>query len=209
MQDNKHLLYSICFWNVSHEFISLAHNYLSNTARQRHTAQRSLSSAHVLAIKTNKNANLAWTYVRKNCVSFGLISDSGWYAPAADCAGLCAEIRCHFSLMCLVSSVLLWQNSDSRVIERELNIDTDIVTRERWVHSSSIDSSAVVFSLEPTDALLYEPLQQHRLARETAPITWFAQARCSVLYFNDSVQFWQFDVMNLMFLVTKEVLLDN
>lgn len=98
-----------------------------------------------------KNVNLASANIWNNSVSFGMTSDNGWFIPAADCGGLCRKIKCHFSLMCHVSGVLLWQNSDSRVIERELNIDTDIVTGERWVHSSSIDSSAVAFPLEAID----------------------------------------------------------
>ncbi len=138
MQDNKHLLNSICFWNLSHGFISLTHNYLSNKARQWHTAKSSALLFSLSQCRTIFNLTLANAW--NNSVSFGMISDNAWFIPAADCGGLCREVKCHFSLMCRVSSVLLWQNSDSRVIERELNIDTDIVTGERWVHSSFIDS---------------------------------------------------------------------
>lgn len=148
MQDNKHLLNSICFWNLSHGFISLTHNYLSNKARQWHAAK---SSALLFLHSQWRKKNIASANVWNNSVSSAMISDNTWFIPAADCGGLCRKIKCHFSLMCHVSSVLLWQNSDSRVIERELNIDTDIVTGERWVHSSSIDSSTVAFPLEAID----------------------------------------------------------
>lgn len=150
--------------------------YLISTQLPLKHSKTTIHSAKIALLRSYslwKNTNLARTYVRNNSVSFGLISDRSWYAPAADWAGLCAEIKCHFSLMCLVSSVILWKNSDSRVIERELNIDTDIVTREWWVHSSFIDSSAVVFSQELN-------LQWHRLTQlTTVPITSLAQAWCS------------------------------
>lgn len=103
--------------------------------------------------KRKKPVNLTSANAWNNSVSFGMISDNAWFIPAADCGGLCRGIKCHFSLMCHASSVLLWHDSDSRVIERELNIDTDIVTGERWVHSSSIDSSAVAFPLEAIDTV--------------------------------------------------------